>query len=102
MRTRGRQDGDLVWIEGAEGWSFRDKPSSVHAAQETVMRVVGEPVAYSYLVGVTGLAFRIQISEQGFCPSSPHSFCGFKCVARSVRALPWKVRILEVADQTLR
>jgi hypothetical protein len=99
MNSGVRHEGDRVWIEGTAGWSFREKQSSVHAAQEAVMQALGEDVHYSYLLGVSGLAFRMQLSEEGLCPSSPHSFCGFKCVARSVQALPWKVRILEIPTE---
>jgi hypothetical protein len=38
----------------------------------------------------------MQVSKEGFCPSSPHSFCGYQCVKRSTDALPWKVRIFEM------
>lgn len=91
-----RRERDRVWIVGATGWSWRDKPSSVHAAQEAVMRALGERTSYDELLGVSGLAFRMQVSENGLCPSSPHSCCGFRCIARSVEALPWTVRALEL------
>jgi hypothetical protein len=60
------------------------------------MHILGEEVNYGYLLGVSGLAFRMQIGREGFCPSSPHSFCGYRCVARSTEALPWNVQIFEV------
>lgn len=60
------------------------------------MRAVGEDVAYDYLVGVSGLAFRMQVSKTNLCPSSPHSFCGRRCVARSTESLPWQVRVFEL------
>jgi hypothetical protein len=93
MKAVVRREGDRVRLEGVKGWSFRERRSSIHAAQEAVMRAVGEGVSYEYLVGVSGLAFRIQLSRLGFCPSSPHAFCGFPCVARSKEALPWHVRV---------
>jgi hypothetical protein len=55
-----------------------------------------EDASYEYLLGVSGLAFRMQVSREGLCPSSPHSFCGYPCHARSSRALPWKLKIFEV------
>lgn len=99
MKTDVRRDGARVWIEGTAGWFFWEKPSSVHAAQEAVMRAIGEDITYDYLLGVSSLAFRMQISRQGFCPSSPHSCCGYKCVARSTQALPWDVRVLEFRSE---
>jgi len=60
------------------------------------MEAVGEGVTYDYLVGVSGLAFRLQVSKKTLCPSSPHSYCGYRCVARSREALPWEVQVFEM------
>jgi len=87
---------DRVWLEGVRGWFVGDRESSVHAAAAVVMEALGEGISYEYLVGVSGLAFRMQVSKEGLCPSSPHSFCGYPCHARSSQALPWKLRIFEV------
>jgi len=96
MKTSVHRDGDRVWIEGVAGWSSGEKESSVHAAQEAVMQAMGENTSYVYLLGVSGLAFRMQVSKDGFCPSSPHSSCGYQCVTRSTQSLPWKMRPFEV------
>jgi hypothetical protein len=96
--TNVQREGDKVWIDGVKGWYFSEKASSVHAAMETVMRTVGEDVDYSYLVGASGLAFRMQV-HKGWCPSSPHPSCGYECVRGSVAALPWKVRAYEVKPE---
>jgi hypothetical protein len=96
MKTKVCREGDRVWLEGVSGWFVGDRESSVHAAQAAVMDAVGEDMTYEYLVGVSGLAFRMQVSKEGLCPSSPHSFCGYPCVARSTKALPWKLEIFEV------
>ena len=96
MRATVRRDNDRVWLEGVRGWFVGDQESSVHAAQTAVMEAVGADVSYEYLLGVSGLAFRMQISQDGLCPSSPHSFCGYQCHARSFEASPWKLEILEV------
>ncbi|MEW6745320.1 MAG: hypothetical protein AB1486_21420 [Planctomycetota bacterium] len=96
MKTTVHRRGDQVLISGAKGWCGADKGSSVHAAQEAVMQAIGEKITYDTLLGVSGLAFRMQIHKQAFCPSSPHSHCGYKCVARSLQALPWEVRVFEV------
>jgi hypothetical protein len=88
-----------VWIDGVTGWSFGVRASSVHAAQEAVMRAAGHEVAYASLVGVSGLAFRMQTPKGELCPSAPHPFCGYRCVERAVRALPLSVRIFEVDEE---
>ena len=82
--------------DGVKGWSFVDKASSVHAAAETVMRAVGNDVRCDYLVGMSGLAFRMQVSKDSLCPSSPHSRCGDQCTERSAQALPWDITVFEV------
>jgi hypothetical protein len=103
VNTIVRRKGDRVWLEGVHGWFVGDRESSVHAAQAAVMEALGEEVSYEYLLGVSGLAFRMQVSVEGLCPSSPHSFCGYQCHARSSQALPWRLKIFEVkpddADQ---
>jgi len=99
MGAKLSREADRVWIDSVKGWFPGDKESSVHAAQEAVMQAIGEDITYEYLVGVSGLAFRMQVSKEGLCPSSPHSFCGYECVARSTRSLPWTVRIFEVKPE---
>jgi hypothetical protein len=99
VKTTVHREGDRVWLEGVSGWFIGDRESSVHAAQAAVMDAVGEDVAYEYLVGVSGLAFRMQVSQEGLCPSSPHSCCGYQCVARSTQALPWKLQVYEARPE---
>jgi hypothetical protein len=95
MKTTVRREADRVWLEGVSGWSVGDRESSVHAAQAAAMAAVGEDISYEYLVGVSGLAFRMQVSKDGLCPSSPHSFCGYACHVRSSQALPWVLQLFE-------
>ncbi len=95
MKTTVHRDADRVWLEGVSGWFVGDRESSVHAAQAAAMAAVGEDISYEYLLGVSGLAFRMQVSKDGLCPSSPHSFCGYGCHARSSQALPWKLQPFE-------
>ena len=95
-RTTVHREGDRVWLEGVTGWFVGDRESSVHAAQAAAMAAVGEETTYEYLVGVSGLAFRMQVSKDGLCPSSPHSFCGYACHTRSSQALPWTLALYEV------
>jgi hypothetical protein len=92
------RDGSKVWLDGIEGWSPSEKASSVHAAIEVVMRALGEDISYDYLVGISSLAFRMQVG--GLCPSSPHPCCGYKC-DRSLQVLPWKAKGFDI-DQNKR
>lgn len=96
MKTVVRREDDRVWLEGISGWFVGDRESSVHAAQAAAMEAVGEDITYEYLLGVSGLAFRMQVSKGGLCPSSPHSFCGYECHVRSSQALPRKLQLFEV------
>jgi hypothetical protein len=65
------------------------------------MQALGYPVTYDYLLGVAGLAFRMQVSKEGLCPSSPHSRCGFQCVDPAVQALPYQQQMHQVkAEET--
>lgn len=99
MNTTVHHDADRVWLEGVSGWFIGDRESSVHAAQAAAMAAVGEDISYEYLVGVSGLAFRMQVSKDGLCPSSPHSFCGYPCHARSSQALPWTLQLFETKPE---
>jgi hypothetical protein len=96
MKTTVHREGDRVWLEGVNGWFVGDRESSIHAGQAEAMEAVGEDTTYAYLVGVSGLAFRMQVSKDGLCPSSPHSFCGYDCHTRSSQALPWKLKVFNV------
>lgn len=95
MPVQLQREGDRVWLEGVTLWSPRERQSSVHAAQEATLLALGEEVDYDELLGVSGLAFRMQLSREGLCPSSPHAFCGYPCAERAVESLPWHVRLLE-------
>jgi len=88
LKTKIHREGDRVWLEGVKLGAFGDQDSSVHAAQAAAMQALGYSVSYDYLLGVSGLAFRIQVSKDGLCPSSPHSACGYQCIDRAVEALP--------------
>ena len=99
MNTTVHRDAHRVWLEGVSGWFIGDRESSVHAAQAAAMAALGEEISYEYLVGVSGLAFRMQVSKDGLCPSSPHSFCGYPCHRRSSQALPWTLQLFEVKPE---
>lgn len=84
------KEDDKVVIKNVNGWFVGEKESSPHAQQEIVMQALGDQHNYDYYIGISGLAFRMQISKEGFCPSSPHANCGYKC-DRSSKLYPWKI-----------
>jgi hypothetical protein len=92
MKTTVKREDDRVWLEGVGGWFVGDQESSVHAAQAAVMQAVGEDISYVDLLGASVLAFRMQVSKDGLCPSSPHATCGCECVEGALNALPWQVQ----------
>jgi hypothetical protein len=92
------KEGDKVWLEGVKVLSMGERESSVQGAQTSIMQALGEKVDYDYLVGVSGLAFRMQVSKEGLCPSSPNPYCGYICAARSIEALPWKTENVILMD----
>jgi len=65
MNTTVKRDGDRVWLEGVPTWFVGEKESSIHAAQAAAMQAAGLDTAYDYLVGVSSLAFRTQVSKDG-------------------------------------
>ena len=99
VKLKVNSESDRVWLEGIEGFSFEDYGSSVHGAQATILKALGTPLSYEYLLGISGLAFRMQVFKDALCPSSPHSCCGFMCVSRSTTSNPWNIKIYEVKPE---
>jgi hypothetical protein len=60
------------------------------------MRAAGEDVTYPWLMGVSGHAFRFQLSKgfapqsDGWCGSSPHPNCGYNTCQYALAALPYE------------
>ncbi len=99
MKLKVNHEDDRVWLEGFEGFSFEEYTSSVHGSQAKILEALGTPLSYEYLLGVSGLAFRMQVFKEALCPSSPHSCCGYMCVSRSTKSSPWELRIFEVKSE---
>jgi hypothetical protein len=96
-----KREDDKVVLEGVKNWFVGDKESSMQAAMESIMQALGEDVKYDYLVGVSGLAFRMQVYKKGLCPSSPHPACGYQCFDRSFKSLPWEMKSYQAkAEET--
>jgi hypothetical protein len=90
--------GGRVYIEGVRRWTPREMANSVIAAEVVAMQAAGEDVSYAFQMGVSGSAFRLQVSP-GWCPSSPHSFCGYKTIAGAVEALPYRLEAHEAKPE---
>lgn len=99
MKLKVNHEDDRVWLEGIEGFGFEDYGSSVHGAQAKILEALGTPLSYEYLLGISGLAFRMQVFKDALCPSSPHSCCGYMCVSRSTTSNPWNIKIYEVKSE---
>jgi len=94
MKSNVRHDDGKVWIDGAKGFSSGEYASSVHGSQARILQLLGEPLDYDDLICYGAFAFRANVHEE-MCPSAGHPFCGYMCVANSVRALPWTTRLFE-------
>lgn len=95
MKTKVIRQDDRVISEGVEGFSFEEYASSVHGAQAKILEALGENVSYEFLLGSSGLAFRMQVFKDALCPSSPHSCCGYLCLKGSNDASPWEVTVYQ-------
>ena len=91
-----KRDNERVWIEGVEGFNTDQYASSVHGCQARILQTLGEALSYDDLICYSGFAFRVEVHEQ-MCPSAGHPCCGFQCLDGGISAIPWKLRILEVA-----
>lgn len=84
------RDGNQVRLETIDKFQPWQQ-NTVISCYATAMRAVGEDCTYPYLMGVSGAAFRFQLSQGGWCGSSPHAYCGFQCGKAAVDALPYEV-----------
>ena len=61
--------------------------NTVLASLASALRTGGEDITYSYLMGVSSHAFRLQFN---WYPSAPHSHCGFNTFDPALRAIGYK------------
>jgi len=81
-----RREGDRVWVAGVP------RPrgvNSVLASTASVLQAAGEDVTYEHLMGVSSRAFRLQFN---WCPSAPHSYCGFNTFKPALQAVGYTAR----------
>jgi len=78
---------DAKIIEGIEPLSWESEEMiSFIACVRRVLAHYGEQHNYMYLMGISGMAFRIHFFD-GWCPSSPDPGCGFNCSEVLLRTL---------------
>ena len=91
-----RRDGCRVWLDGVPAF-VADQVSTPIACLSVAMRSLGADCTYPWLMGVSGHAFRFQLSKgfrpeaDGWCGSSPHAACGHNTYRHAVEALPYRV-----------
>ncbi|MBM3213976.1 hypothetical protein FJZ36_03560 [Candidatus Poribacteria bacterium] len=69
-----RQEGDAIRIDGVLHPRFPSKMCTFAGALEAALAPTAYPYSYTYLMGVTGLAFRVRGWKgdgKGWCPSTP-------------------------------
>ena len=88
-----QREADKVAITGFEEAVIGLPPrnNSVCATLSDVLRAAGEEYSYEYVMGVSAAAFRVQVMTPGWCPSAPHSCCGFNCCDFGKPALPFAI-----------
>jgi hypothetical protein len=99
MTPRVRKDGDRTWIDGVkpmEEWGGGRECTFVEALS-TAMLAIGEDADYDYLMGVSGMAFRLQMREPDWCASAPDAGCGFDATRTAWEALGygWHSRVTD-------
>ena len=68
--------------------------NSVLACLTSALRASGQDVTYEYLMGVSSRAFRLQFN---WCPSAPHSHCGFNTFTPALQATGYEARSCPLA-----
>ncbi len=86
-------------LEGIRGLSWQSgELNTFVAALRSALEYLGENHTYSYLMGLSGAAFRLQIHRDGLCPSGPDATCGFNSGHHLLDMLRWSFRCLMASD----
>lgn len=91
-----RRSDARVWIEGADRLCSANREWQENSVMRTLsvcMQAAGENASYEYLMGASGLAFRVQVHKD-LCPSSPHAYCGYNVKNDVFAAMPRKMTLL--------
>lgn len=85
-------------LPNMEPWLVSRMPNSFIASLSTAMKSLGEDLSYEYLMGVSGTAFRLQLSAD-WCASSPSAHCGTQTGPGALEALPFEVAYHQAASE---
>jgi hypothetical protein len=86
-------------LKNIRGLSWQDgELNTFMAALQRILESLGEDHTYSYLMGLSGAAFRLQIHWDGLCPSGPDATCGFDSAAHLLQILRYPLRHLVASD----
>ncbi len=91
-----KREGNRVYIDGLQdvSWGCGKRLNSSFGAMWANFKALGADISYGYLMGASSCAFRLQVSQPTWCPSSPHAFLGFNCIDRIFYAIPYKFESL--------
>ena len=81
---------------GKLGWGL-GMDNTFFGSLYVTLKYLGMNVSYPYLMGVSGMAFRIHFHRE-WCPSSNDATVGFNCGERGLRVLGLRYRVL-VGDE---
>lgn len=87
-----KRENGRVWIEGVPElkWGQGKDHTFINAPAEA-MQAAGDPtVTFDWLMGATGAAFRVQVSEDPWCPSAACAPCGYDTFANVAAVLGFK------------
>jgi len=86
------KDGGKVYIKGVDRLQWgKGQDCTFMGALTAMARYLGDDVTYDYLMGVSGMAFRVQKWEQGWCPSAACVGPGYDTQAKAFGALGYKM-----------
>ena len=86
------KDGSKVYIKGVDRLQWnKGLDCTFMGALTALARYLGDDVTYDYLMGVSGMAFRVQKWEQGWCPSAACVGPGYETHAKAFDALGYQM-----------
>lgn len=100
-RVQVKREGTKVMLTGLDSYPVEARTSTPIATLAVLMNALGESQTYPYLMGVSGQAFRFQLSKgfdgkfDGWCGSSPHANCGHNTLRIAESAIPYDIKGLE-------
>jgi beta-lactamase regulating signal transducer with metallopeptidase domain len=89
-----RRQGNKVWIDGVEkvvGWGKGEENTFIGSVR-VVLSAFGAKYSYSQLMGLSGAAFRLQVSQSDWCPSACDATLGFELTAPALKAVGYGIK----------